>query len=208
MTTSKAENVEVGWLQRGDIPPPGDCGFVFIEPFVYWKRLIPQNTTFLKNYYFYGHWITEYGDGLDKKRVLSTTFNSAKFVRIDEHYAVQAMGNMRYFDKVPNEWVDGIACVYLLDYVDKPWEPLSEMWRCLKSGGTLFVSFLVTKTARYNHTIDKQIAETLISRLGEILPKFTPDSFKFVTKEDCPRPGEDAFFECATLMFCIDKPKA
>lgn len=71
-----------------------------------------------------------------------------------------------------------VACLSVLEHVERPLEAVAELWRVLKPGGRLTMTFDVADYARHNHTIDRGMAGAIFSLFGLPLPPQPPDVLK------------------------------
>lgn len=104
---------------------------------------------------------------------------------------------------------DRVVCVSLLEHCSAPETILQELWRLLKPGGKLLLTFDVASYARWNHTIDEARAAALLRLYGvQELPEKPTDISRWKTAEIERNEGDPAEVELRVIYFCCDKKGA
>lgn len=116
-----------------------------------------------------------------------------------------AAGDLRSLVSIQDEMFDRCVCLSVLEHIEGYQQVVPELWRVLKPGGRLLLSFDVAHYARHNHTIDMAGAKQLVGMLGLGVPAVPADVLTMSFPElDDGRPGE-AQVNLITLCLWADK---
>lgn len=101
---------------------------------------------------------------------------------------------------------DRVTCLSVLEHIESPEKVLPELWRVLRPGGKLLVTFDVADYVRFNHTIDLSVAQTLLDVFGLEIPPRPDDVLRCRFDEDTPTSDEPATVDVYVLCFWVEKP--
>lgn len=77
---------------------------------------------------------------------------------------ISRLGDSNYYDRV--------VCASVLEHTLNPESIITELFRVLKPGGKLLLTFDVASSRRHNHTIDQWTAEGILKKLGLTMPPY------------------------------------
>lgn len=103
------------------------------------------------------------------------------------------------------DFFDRVVCVSVLEHSHE-WDKIVEaVWKTLRTGGRLILTFDVASYVRWNHNIDLDGAGQIAKHLGLILPEFPDDGLTAVFPEIEPKDGDPESVELKVLCIAIDK---
>lgn len=70
---------------------------------------------------------------------------------------------------------DRVVCLSVLEHDRDPLGILRELWRVLRPDGRFVLTFDVADYVRYNHTIDLDVARTILGEFGRTIPEKPSD---------------------------------
>lgn len=112
---------------------------------------------------------------------------------------LSAQGDLRSLTVLDGAF-DRVLCVSVLEHIEAPETALTELWRVLKPGGRLVLTFDVASYARWNHTIDERAASMLLRKLKLECPVKPGDILEAHFPEIEPGPAEPK--EVALNVIC------
>jgi ubiquinone/menaquinone biosynthesis C-methylase UbiE len=122
----------------------------------------------------------------------------------DQGRVVLVTGDVRALPFVDGVF-DRVLCVSVLEHVENPAAALPELWRVLRPGGRLLVTFDVASYARWNHTIDRTGAQRLFGFFGQAVPPEPADVLSAYFDEIEPKGDDPVQVQLKCLCFRCDK---
>jgi ubiquinone/menaquinone biosynthesis C-methylase UbiE len=100
---------------------------------------------------------------------------------------------------------DKVICISVLEHIEEPIEVIKELWRVLKTNGRLVITMDVAEYSRYNHTIDSNIAQKILSFFNMEMPEEPSNILRMSFEEIKPQSHEPVEVVLKTLCFYMDK---
>ena len=182
----------------------------------HWSRIYEYPWVMTYGGFRKGQWILDAAGGNgDLQRFLAGT--GAQVVNIDHDVSSQQKvrnvinveGDLRELHGVQSGVFHRVVNVSVLEHIEEWEKVLEELWRVLKPGGRLLLTFDVASYARWNHSIDRDAAIKLLRLFDCDLPddQTSADSLLKMDFDEIERkPNDPEKVTLHVLCFCCDKP--
>jgi len=152
----------------------------------HWSRLYEYPWALVNGDFKKGQWVLDAagGDGplqamiaRTGAQVINVDGDANAFERFkgDGRGILFAKGRLEALSCFQDGAFDRVVCVSVLEHCIDYGIILQELWRVLKPGGRLLLTFDVADYTRWNHTIDEKVAERILSIFRLALPSKPED---------------------------------
>lgn len=217
----KATNHVIEWATEAKIKQPAWMRFCEQMEIKAWSRQFEYPWAITNGKFKPGNLVLDAGGGngmlqfllsLTGCRVMNADSDPCQVVVTEKKKHPDWYGNIELVNTdlaslpFPDRCFDNAACVSVLEHIDNPWPVLSELWRVLKIGGRLLLTFDVASYRRWNHSIDYGDASRIVGWLGGSFGSAETD-YKIVAEFDEvePKLGEPKSVYLACLGVACDK---
>ncbi len=172
--TFNAAEVTVTWAHG----KPGGIAAGVFSSVTHWSRVFEYPWALAQGRFSPKQWVLDAagGDGAFQHAVAGL---GCQVVNVDLDVPAQprsaagilsACGDLTNLIQFQDGVFDRVACLSVLEHGPQPEKILAELWRVLKPGGRLVLTFDVAHYARHNHTIDIEKATELFSLFKILRP--------------------------------------
>jgi len=179
----------------------------------HWSRLYEYPWILRHGFFEGGQWVLDVGSGFHSPLAPVIAEQHAQIISLDlqngwrwrQKGALDVIG-----DGLDLPFADGlfdrVLSVSVLEHLENYPQMIRELWRVLRPGGRLMVTFDVTLRQRWNHRIDVELARSILAHFQLPLPPLPADVTCHEFEEDLPLlPGEPPRVQVHCLCFYAEK---
>ena len=179
----------------------------------HWSRLFEYPWCLRHGAFYTGQWVLDVGGGMHCPLAPLLAEGGAQVITLDlangwrfrQKGALDVVGDgcaLPFHDGV----FDRVLSVSVLEHVANYPQMLRELWRVLRPGGRLLVSFDVAPQARFNHQLDEARTQAILQSFRLALPERPAKVMMHEFDEDPPlAPDEPNKVKVQCLCFYRDK---
>lgn len=215
MSEMKVSNSLVEWAWSNNYMKPLYELIAELHGNVHWSRQFEYPWILLNGNFGPDMSVLDAGGGDGPLQFIISKYSYCNVINLDQdHTRNIKQGNSR-LSKIegdisktgfPDATFDRVICVSVIEHCENPVQILEELFRVLKPGGRLLVTMDIASYARYNHTIDKWIAQCILHNLFELnIPKdpFAMLNYRLAEENRKLNDPEEVTLKC--LCFYVDK---
>lgn len=184
------ENPLVSWARKSVDPKQASMTYHFTSN-THWSRWYEYSFVAANGDFQPRQWVLDAagGDSLFQLflsrigcQVLNVDLDASRQLKSTKGI-VNVVGDIKNLQNYQAKIFDRITCLSALEHIVKPMQVIEQLWRVLKDGGRLAVTFDVTDYARYTHTCSMEVASNILGYFGLELPSFPEDGISVTWPE-------------------------